>query len=283
MLHRLHYLIVLSLLCAPLQAQDTSHINPGRLAIVAGVTAGAVTAIHLYQQHAWWQGSKGEFWFVNDWDYSRGVDKCGHMFGTFLTTRVFTFGLGWSGVERRQSVVYGAILGLGFELYVETLDGFHNEYGFSPGDAFVDIAGAAFPVAQEVFPILENFTLKWSYWPTSSYVDALKAGQAKAFIDDYEGQIYWLAIDPHFMLGRNISRFLPAWLGIAVGMGVADVEGGKYNGRAVFYVGLDYNLRRIQTTSEFLRTLFNLLDILHFPAPALKIDHGNLNFGLFFK
>ena len=176
-------------------AQDTSRVDAGRLALFGGVAVGTVTAIHFYQQQAWWQGSRGEFWFVNDWGYSRGVDKLGHMYGAYLGTYLSSYALQWCGLSERKSLLYGAITAMAFEFFIEIEDGFHNNYGFSAGDCFADVAGATLPLAQYRFPVLQNFNLKWSYWPSEGYLEDVRAGQARAFIDDYEGQAYWLAID----------------------------------------------------------------------------------------
>jgi hypothetical protein len=262
--------------------QDSTRINPTRLAIVGGVTLGTVTAIHIYQRNAWWLGPRADLWFVNDWHTARNVDKLGHLYGAYLGCNGFDYLLRWSGVERDRSVVYGAMLALAFQLYVETEDGFHQGYGFSPGDAFADIAGAMIPIAQTTFPVLEIFRLKWSYYPSKSYRDALAEGQARTFIDDYEGQIFWLAMDPHFISGDGFMTAVPAWLGLSVGAAVKNLNPSHGGGNLVFYVSLDYNLRRIETDSNFLRGLFSALDFLHLPAPGISVERGKVRFGIIY-
>jgi hypothetical protein len=172
-------------------------------------------------------------------------------------------------------------MGLAYQLYVEVEDGFHKDYGFSPGDAFSDVLGAVIPLAQETYPVLENVRLKWSYWPSDKYRDALNQGQTKVFIDDYQGQIYWLCLDPHFFLGEDLKRIVPDWMGLSFGAAVRNLDepGG---GEKLFYLTLDYNLANIQTDSSFLRTLFTALDFLHFPAPGVGIEGGKLKVGVFY-
>lgn len=267
-------------------AQDTSDVDAGRLVVFSGVFAGSATAIHFYQQQAWWLGSRGEFWVVNDWTYSRGIDKLGHMYGSYLMTNLSSFAFQWAGVTERKSYLFGAISAMAFEFYTEIEDGFHNDYGFSPGDFFVDVAGAAIPLAQYRFPVLRNFRLKWSYWPSKGFLNEVRAGKNRFFVDDYEGQTYWLAIDPHFLMGEGLRNAIPAWLGIAVGRGVTgigEVHSGRWqNGTPVTYVALDYNFSCIETESGFLKGLFRALDFIRLPAPGIAIESGKVRFGVMY-
>jgi hypothetical protein len=263
-------------------AQDTSNVDAGRLALFGGVAVGTVTAVHIYQQQAWWQGSRGEFWMVNDWGYSRGLDKLGHMYGAYFTTYISSYVLQWCGLPDRKSLLYGSITAMAFQFYVEIEDGFHDNYGFSAGDFLADVTGAALPLAQYTFPVLQNLSLKWSYWPSKGYLDDVRAGQARAFIDDYEGQAYWLAIDPHFLMGEDMQNVFPSWLGIAVGRGVTGLKGKVWDGTPITYISLDYNFSRIKTESAFLKGLFRALDFFHLPAPGIAIESGKVTFGVLY-
>jgi VanZ family protein len=264
--------------------QDSTSINSGRLAIVVGGTALTVTGIYAYQRQAWWDGSSGEFWVVNDWVYSNGLDKLGHVYGAYALSYGFRYALEWSGVPERKSVFVGSMLGLGFELFVECLDGYHSSYGFSPGDALADIVGATLPILHWRFPVTMNFQLKWSYWPSTEYLDDLNRDNNRVFIDDYGGQRYWLAVDPHFMMGRGLRDVVPAWLGFAIGMGLTDPvpQLTKSPWTSEYFLTLDYNFSRIQPDSDFLRALFRMLDFIHLPAPGIAVKGGNVRFGIFY-
>jgi hypothetical protein len=276
-------LLPLLLLCSGQRicAQDTSDVKPVRLAIVSGVTLGTVIPVHIYQQNAWWQGPRGPFRFENDWIYALNVDKLGHMYSGYILSRTFGYMLQWSGFSEHTSIFCGSVLGLSYELYVEFEDGFHRVYGFSPGDAFFDIIGATIPLAQGTFPVLRNFALKYSYWPSTGYRDELKAGQAKAFLDDYQGTTMWLTVDPHFMMGSRLADAVPSWLGLAFGVGARDLnESG--GGRRQATIALDYNFSRIETRSDFLRVVFTLVDFIHLPAPGIRLDGKRVLFGIFY-
>ena len=271
----------LALHSSPLRAQDTSDVKPFRLAIFSAVGLGTVIPVHIYQRNAWWQGPRAPFRFENDWAYALNVDKLGHMYSGYLLAKMCGYSLRWSGLSEHASTFYGSVIGLSYQTYVEVEDGFHRVYGFSPGDAFFNMIGATIPLAQWTFPVLRNFGLKYSYWPSSGYRHELAAGQAKAFLDDYQGTTMWLAVDPHFFLGRDLSEAVPSWLGIAFGVGARDLDesGG---GRRQATLALDYNFSKIRTESDFLRAVFTLLDFIHFPAPGIKIDGNRVVFGVFY-
>jgi len=267
--------------CERVYAQDTSDVNPVRLAIVSGVTLGTVIPVHIYQQNAWWQGPRAPFRFQNDWVYALNVDKLGHMYAGYVLARTFKYMLSWSGFSEHTSTFYGSVLGLSYQTYVEVEDGFHRIYGFSPGDAFFNMIGATIPLAQWTFPVLRNFALKYSYWPSEQYKSELNAGQGKTFLDDYEGTTIYLAVDPHFMMGKSLSDAVPAWLGLAFGVGARhlDEAGG---GQRQFTIALDYNFSKIETQSDFLRAVFTLLDLFHFPAPGIRFEGNKVVFGVFY-
>lgn len=263
------------------RGQDTSDVKPGRLALVIGGTLGTVIPVHYYQQHAWWQGERAPFRFENDWVYALNVDKLGHMYAGYLLSRSFGYTLRWSGFSDHASTFYGSVLGLSYQLYVEVEDGFHKDYGFSPGDAFANMIGATIPLAQATFPVLQNFSLKYSYWPSSEYVDDLKAGQSRAFLDDYQGTSVWLAMDPHFMMGGTLRDAVPGWLGIAVGVSARDLTGSG-GGRRRLSLALDYNFSKITTDSDVLHSLFTIIDFFHLPSPGIMLDGTKLRAGVFY-
>jgi len=265
----------------PAEGQDSTGINATRLGIVAGAAAGTIAAVHIYQHSAWWQGERAPFRFENDWTYALNIDKMGHTYGGYAESKLARNILGWIGLDERPALVYGSLLGLAYQTYVEVEDGYHQAYGFSPGDEFSDILGASIPLAQEAFPVLKNFSMKFGYYPSSQYLDALKTQKFRVFIDDYEGSVYWICMDPHFLMGEKLRNQVPPWLGVAMGFAVHDLdENGA--GRRLYYLTLDYNFSKISTTSDVLKTLFGALDFFHFPAPGIALEDSQLRFGIFY-
>jgi len=266
-----------STVCTP----DSTRVHPVRLALVGGITAATVVGVHLYQQKAWWQGPRAPFRFENDWDYALNVDKQGHAYGAYLLAHLFGYAMRWSGEDQASSVLYGSMFGLGYQLYVEVEDGFHKDYGFSPGDAISDVAGASVPLLQETFPVLKSFALKWSYYPSKEYLDALKQQQSRVFIDDYEGQIYWYSWTPRAMFDSPSLSWLPEWLGLSVGMGARQLYDASLRHRVMAFT-LDVSLSRIHTGSDFVDALLTALDHIHVPAPGIFVEHGTVTFGIIY-
>jgi hypothetical protein len=258
---------------------DSTQVIPGRVVLLGALTVGTVTAVHIYQARAWWQGPRAPFRFENDWVYALNIDKLGHAYGAYTLSHLFMYSMDWSGFTHSASVYYGSVLGLAYQLYVEVEDGYHQDYGFSPGDAFSDVIGAAIPLAQERFPVLKNFSLKWSYYPSTEYLDALRGGSGRTFIDDYQGQTYYFTMDPHFLMGDHPPSWIPSWLGVGFGLASRDLQSTEAR-RRVYIFCLDYNLSRIQTESGFLRSLFTALDHFHFPAPGVVLDGSTVKLRL---
>ncbi|MCS7229843.1 MAG: DUF2279 domain-containing protein [Candidatus Kryptonium sp.] len=253
-------------------------INYTKLAIVGLGTVGVMGVIHVYQQNAWWSGQRRSFHVVNDWDYALNIDKIGHFYGANLISNLFASSLQWAGVEKKKSMIYGAVLGSVFGLYVEFEDGFATQWGFSPGDAGANILGAWYPIAQHYVPFLKNFNFKWSYIPTSQ----LRSGKKKIFIDDHEGQVMWLSISVNNFLPKEIEKFYPDFLNIAIGYGVRELDG-LGGGKREFYISLDYDLEKLPGDGWFLKLLKKNLNYIHLPAPAVRLTPSFAFFGFFFS
>lgn len=258
---------------------DSSKVDYNRLALVGAGAVVTLVGAHIYQRDAWWQSGRSFFRFQNDWQYALNIDKIGHTEGGYFEAKIFKSLASWIGFNDRASTFYGSIFGMLYQLYVEIEDGYHSQYGFSPGDAFADIIGASIPIAQEAVPELRNFGIKFSYWPSAKILDEWRRHQYHTFIDDYEGQTFWINMDPHFFLGEN-GKVIPAWLGIAVGAGIRnyDVPGAT---RRRIYLAFDYNFSKIETSSAFLHTVLTALDFLHYPAPGIRLENNKISVGLF--
>ncbi len=260
---------------------DSSQIRAGRLAIATTAAAATLIGIHLYQQRAWWQGPRAPFRFENDWRYALNIDKFGHAYGAYVESKLFARIVSWIGLNDPASTFYGSAFGLAFQFYVEVEDGYHQEYGFSPGDAFADILGAAIPLVQQAVPRMENFNLKFSYFPSRTYLDDLRRGRSRTFLDDYQGQTFWVGVDPHFLLSESLRSIVPSWLGVSFGAAVRNLDG-LGGGEKSFYLTVDFNLSKITTDSDFLRALFTSLDYLHLPAPGIAIKGNRFEVGVFY-
>ncbi|GEM_PF-315346 len=280
------------------QSNSAIQLGPttdwGRVGIVTGSLAAAVTALHIYQLNAWWANQRGPFHVIEDADYQHDFDKAGHMFGGYYTSYFFDQAYRWAGIDTVESNLLGAFSGALYELYVELEDGFAQGWGFSRGDAKSDIAGAAFYLLNQRVPFFKYFKYKWSYFPSDKYLnnqpDAM--GEKLTFIEDYTGQSYWMSADVHSMMkDAGLNPWWPKWLNLAVGLsgtglGPIDTRPGHdiYDLHFLTWlVSLDYDFSKIipESSSGIWNFVRHSLDYWHFPAPAYEISPEHRFFILF--
>ncbi len=260
-------------------------VNKTRLYIVGGVMAASMAGIHLYQQSGWWKYNRTSFHFREDLTYGLSVDKIGHFYGTMLWAYAFRKVLAWADVPDRPALYFGSAGALLFQTFVEVEDGY-STWGFDRVDWLADLGGALWPVAQEHSGFLRSFDLKLSYKPTdllNKPGGAGFVGQKHLLMDDYEGQTFWLAVNPERLPWVDDIPFWPGFLNLAVGYGARDVSGLSGEPYSVVFVGLDYDMKKIiPQSSPFLVTLSEVLNFLHFPAPAVRLSPSTVVYGLYY-
>ncbi len=266
----------------PLHLQNSIDIN--RLYITGGVSAAAGIGIHIGMQNAWWSGTRGPFHFAEDHSYARDLDKIGHVYAGYAASTIFYRMVNWTGMGERRSAWYGASLGLLFELYIEVQDGFATFWGFERWDAIADLAGAVFFLARFHYEPLQYFQMKFSYYPSSNLGKPKYGGNgmwdnvAQSWADDYEGHAYWLS----FRAGEFAHDLweAPSWMrifNIAAGWSLA-----PHRERTEVYIGLDWNLEALPGSNWYWRRFLEWLDLIKFPAPAVRIlPDGVLWYGLY--
>lgn len=252
-----------------------TQIRKGPMIVTAALYATAVVGLHIYQLHAWWRNDRGPFHFEEDWPTELQVDKFGHFFGGYFISYLSREALLESGFDDPSADDWGSAMGLAYQIYIEIEDGFSTEWGFSPSDAYADLAGAGYFFLQRRIPFLQNFHEKWTYFPSAFLGKGTLPGQHRTAIDDYEGQTYWWCADVWNLLPASMQGYYPKWLQVAIGYG-AKYYGSENtdipNTREV-YIGLDYHLLHIllRTNSTLANWLVQTIDNFHFPAPAYEI------------
>ncbi len=258
---------------------DRTDVQWDRVAIVGGTLGALVTGIHIYQANAWWSDQRTSFHITDDPAYALNVDKAGHFFGGAFGSFLGRKSLEWSGFSRTASVWGGFAMGALFELYVEFEDGFATGWGFSPGDAYADVAGAFWPVLQEYVPGVEHLQPKFSYWPSKAMRNGEHKGNA---IDDYEGQTYWMGVHVEGLLPRSLKPYWPDWLALAVGVSVRNMEVYQNTERNLI-IALDYDMTKIIPGDSWLmHTVKEILNFIRFPAPAIRISPNYVAYGFYF-
>lgn len=267
-------------------AVDSSGgVDRTRLIIVGGAMAGAMVGIHLYQESGWWKHNRAPFHFREDLTYGRSVDKIGHFYGTALWAFSLRKVLGWANLPDRRAMYLGSAGAFLFQTFVEVEDGF-SAWGFDRVDFLSDLGGALWPIGQYHSRFLAGIDLKLSYRPTPllhSPSGGGFVGQERLVMDDYEGQTFWLSVSPDDLLPRAAAALWPDFLRVAAGYGVRDVSGVSGKPYSVVFIGFDYDMRNIiPQTSPFLVTLSQVLNFIHFPAPALQVSPNAVLYGFYF-
>jgi len=256
----------------------STEINYPLLYGMSALYLGAGIGVHIYQANAWWKEDRTSFHFQNDWPYALWIDKIGHFYAATLLVHAFSAGFEAADFQAEESMLYGSIAALAFQYYVEIEDGFGAKWGFSPGDAISNTLGAGYALAQYYFPYLQNFQFKYSYYPSED----MRNGEHKGNIfDDYEGQKYWLTFRMENLLPESAAEYWPAFLNLAVGMGVKDLDGSGGGSREI-YIGFDFNVLELPLTGKFGNFVKNTFNYIHLPMPGIRISPDSAFFVFLF-
>lgn len=261
--------------------------KPRRNAIIISESVGAGLTL-LALDRIWYADyPRSGFHFTNDNNQWLQMDKIGHVMASYYIGKVGMELLDWSGVSKKNQLLYGATLGFSFLTAVEILDGFSDEWGFSWGDFASNAAGTGLLVGQELLWEEQRITLKYSFHQTR-YADIRPETLGSSFLEqtikDYNGQTYWLS--------ANIWSFakdsnFPKWLNIAFGYGAEGMLYGEnlptnalpQNPFRQFYLSFDIDLVKIPTKSKFLKSVFSVINFIKIPAPTLEFrSKGGIKF-----
>jgi hypothetical protein len=137
--------------------------------------------------------------------------------------------------------------------------------------------------------------MKFSYHTTDYAAirpEVLGETPAQRILKDYNGQTYWLSINPQSFIKNK--KVLPNWLNFAFGYSADGMVGGESNigedydyshipRMRQFFFSPDVDFTRIPTKSKFLKGVFVVLNMIKIPAPTLEIDQtGKVNFYMFY-
>ncbi|MCX8010942.1 MAG: YfiM family protein [Ignavibacteria bacterium] len=258
--------------------KDERKIDYLKLGVISGVTLGTGIGLHIYQSNAWWKDGRGSFHFQDDWKYALWIDKLGHAWSGAIVQHLFSSGFEWCNFDLETSAWLGSGLASIYMLYIEFEDGFGKDWGFSPGDAIFDVAGAFYPLAQYYIPFLKNFNLKYSYYPSEAFRSGVTEGKnLKTIIDDYEGQSFYLSFKMNELLPKSLEKYWPDFLCLAIGYNIRNWNGyGEADKN--FYLALDYDLEQIPLYGSFWQFLKNSLNFFHLPAPGIKLTNNKIYF-----
>ena len=264
-----------------LKPSDTLNTSRRNAVVLTEVSLGTLTLLGLDQ--LWYADyPRSKFHTINDSDEWLQMDKLGHAFSAYQLGKIGADVLSWSGVDKKNQLIYGATLGFTFLTAVEVLDGYSEEWGFSWSDMAANAAGTGLYVGQELLWQEQRILLKYSFHQTkyaSQRPDKLGDGFMEEFLKDYNGQTYWLSANVNSFVK---SSKLPKWLNVAFGYGADGMLTGKtenvdnlfisQNRQRQFYFSLDVDLSKIKTNSRLLRSLFDVFNMIKVPFPTLEFN-----------
>lgn len=259
--------------------EDTLQFNGTRASISGGLLLASVSTITLTIDEAYYQDNRVKFRFAKDLDGNltwfdnrhRAMDKFGHVFSTSLFSQNIYFLSRWSGYSNKTSSILASSISIGLLGAMEVWDAHFESWGFSVGDFVANVAGGIYPVAQHNISLLQNIDYKMSY-------NFMTEKSPDHGIHDYENMTFWLTVNPRGLSDSKIINWFPSWINIACGIGLDSY----HNQKRDFFIGLDYNLKRINSESLLLNQFIAFLDRFHFPAPAIRISPDTIYYGLYF-
>ncbi|HTR81971.1 MAG TPA: DUF2279 domain-containing protein [Bacteroidota bacterium] len=260
-------------------APDSSHINATDLSILGGSVVAAGVVVHFARYEPLWADHYTAFHFHEDFNYALNQDKLLHFYGSFIGGTFAAKGLSWAGFDKRDAVVYGAATSLVFFTFMKIEDGHIDYLGFDRVDELANTLGVAYPVAQYYFPVLNNFTPKISYVASHNAVVAQNQ-KLPSFLEDHEGQKFWMGVTVHDLLPPSLRQYWPPIIGLAAGYTVRGLNTPRPYHET--YLSLDLDLRKMPGDTKFLKQMWEILNYIHLPMPAVRIAPSVVWHGLYF-
>jgi hypothetical protein len=248
----------------PLRVTD---LRPGTLSILGGAYFGVLTALHIYQENTFWRQSTS-FRVRDNWDESLGANYGGHFAGGYFVSYISTEFLLASGVSLKLAPIYGALMGLGYQTYVEVLDGYGINFELSPYEVYSQTLGVAYYLASQYSPFLQNFVPKFNYYPSSWY-NQLPKGGSQTPIDDYSAWNFWFSVNIPNLTHGTLKPVWPDWLHLAFGYGARNLDD---PGEArIVTLAFDYDLGKLLPDGSSTWNWFKQsLNFIKLPSPTVE-------------
>jgi len=284
------------------QPSNKTIIRPIPAVATGLVVSGLFVAQHIAQSQTIW-AETSKFKFQEDGNYALYLDKPGHVFSSYYASYFMTDAFLTSGLNYDTSMLLGGLMGFGYTLYIEILDGYGTNWGFSASDMIANTLGSGLYLAQNYVPFLQNFQMKFSYWPSEWHGDVSRKPH-DFFVDDYSSQTFWLSMNLHDILPEEARDYWPDWLNVAMGYAarnlcdgadptldcsystysmLSDQYGGAIFGQRRIILALDYDLQRIIPEGpHWLNWLVQTVNFVKLPAPAIEysIEEDRVRFYL---
>ncbi len=273
----------------------SDSLNKKRVYLIAGSWTAIYGGTMIGLNQLWYKNyPRSSFHFFNDMGEWEQIDKAGHCYTSYFEGVWSVNAMKWAGLSDKQAAWHGGLTGSVLQTTIEILDGFSSKWGFSVEDFSANTLGSALVVSQQLAWGEQRIQLKFSSHPVR-YPSELKSRADNLYgtslpekvIKDYNGQTYWLSVNPSTFM--NEEKKFPKWLNVSVGYGAEEMYGGFVNSWEEdgivkgtsrqrvrqFYLSLDADLTRINTKSQFLKTLLLMMNSIKIPFPAIEYNTGN--------
>lgn len=277
-------------------ALKETEIKPLRTIAFGTGFAGILVAQHIFQLRTLWD-TLVPFKFAEDIKQDLWADKAGHFFDSYIASYLIRDMLVECGFSNDASAIWGSVMGWSYLNYIEILDGFGKNWGFSPSDFYANTAGALYFIGQHYFPVLQNFTPKFTYIPANLHGELQRAPHS-VFIDDYSSHTNWISVNVHNLLPESMKKYWLPWLQLSFGYAarnlmaydvysqagntkiidkykpVTEIKRYEVWGSPRFIIALDYDLVKIfPNKGTFWNWLAQTLNYYKLPSPAVEFSY----------
>lgn len=273
----------------PYVPYDSTGINPNRIAFSIASTLVVSAGSYYAVKTAWWREEAKDFHFDKGLDliYSSNLDKFAHFYGGTVIQDIYYRSLRWSNMDE----VPALWTSFGFSVFVQAMiemkDGYAHQWGFSLYDMLYGTLGSSYRLFQYKFPILQDFNFKLSYYEIEDDYDPWRANKFDEVIEDYPNQTYWLTWKTNNALPKNIEKYWPDFLVLALGFGVDDRISmdptDKYD-KWEIYLAFDYDIEEMvrNVDSPIVKSIAHYLNYIKFPSPAIRFTPEFEAYGIYF-
>ena len=273
--------------------QPSNTFSKKRFALVSATESILATSTLLALNQLWYKNyPQTSFHTFNDNSEWLQMDKCGHVITAYTVGKYGLRLLEWGGVSKKKAIWYGGLTGFAYLGVVEVFDGFSEGWGFSAADLTANVIGVVVLISQEYLWKEQSIGLKFSFHktPYPSYRPTLLGRNwQEQVLKDYNGQTYWISLNIASFLKKQ-SKF-PKFVNIALGYGANGMTGANSNpllynsiGNSItfersrqYYLSLDIDLTKVKTKSSILKSIFETIGFLKFPAPGIQFNNNHFS------
>ena len=264
--------------------QDSTTVNSKKLRnytlLGTGIYIGGLIGLNAL----WYSDSEQRnFHFFNDNSQWKQVDKVGHTYSAYQLSRISKDVLKSTGLDDKNSAIYGSISGFLLLSPIEILDGFASDYGASYGDLIANFIGSGAFLTNELLNdkiyIMPKFSFHKSKY-ASRNPDLLGNGIHEEMIKDYNGQSYWLSFN------ASPRHRVFKWINLSLGYGAEEMVFARdrlnqaigLNPNRQYYFGFEFNTAAIKTDKKGVKLILYMLEMIKIPGPTLILQNNKLLF-----